>query len=75
MPKKRNKKAQKAKKSARDIQTPLSERENSIDSEKVIPRQRTDPHGTQIFTSLNFTSNDESSQQNLVETIKAKKPM
>ncbi|KAJ5461037.1 uncharacterized protein N7458_002589 [Penicillium daleae] len=43
MPKKRNKKAQKANKSARDIQTPVSDRENNVDSERAIPKQRTDP--------------------------------
>lgn len=71
MPKKRNKKAQKAKKSARDIQTPASDRETSVDSEKAISRQRTDPHGKRIFASFNFTSNNEPSQLNLVETTRA----
>jgi hypothetical protein len=75
MPKKRTKKAQKAKKSARDIQTPVSDRESSVDSEKAISRQRTDPDGTRIFASFAFTSNYKPSQQNLVGTKKAKKSM
>lgn len=70
MPKKKNKKAQKAKKSARDIQTPVSDRENSVDSEKAISRQRTDPQGTRIFASFNFTPNLNTLQRNLVGTTK-----
>jgi hypothetical protein len=52
MPKKKNKKAQQAGKSARDIQTPVSDRENSVESEKGISRERTGPHGTRIFASF-----------------------
>ncbi|OKP09368.1 hypothetical protein PENSUB_5283 [Penicillium subrubescens] len=42
MPNKGKKKAQKAKKSARDIQTPVSDRENSVDSGKAISSERED---------------------------------
>lgn len=71
MTKKRTKKAQKARKSARDIQTPVSNRENSSDSEEENSRQGTAPHGTQAFSARDFTSNIKPSQQNLVETAKA----
>jgi hypothetical protein len=75
MPKKGKKKAQNAKKSARDIQTPVSDRENSVDSGKAISRQRTDPQGTCKFASSNFTSSFDYSQQSLVEIRKVRRPM
>lgn len=71
MPRKRSNKSQKAPRSARDIQKPVSDREKSYDSD--LQKDESKRHGTQASVSKNEHSDPKSSQQESAR-VQKKKP-